>query len=113
MLRVCNQDMHGGCSSEVRVWVFGGSGTQKHMGDTAVYPGSGYRGPTSCRGVITEENESLVEDRSVLSYGLSVVRFFPASEEPALSVAGLSGGIVSCSSTSRVAFLCLADPSAV
>ena len=33
----------------------------------------------------------MVGDRSVLSYGLSAVRFFLASEEPVLSLAGLSG----------------------
>jgi len=34
----------------------------------------------------------LVGDRSVLSYGLSAVRFFLASEEPVLSLARLSRG---------------------
>ena len=38
-----------------------------------------------------EENKSLIGDRSVLSYGLSAVRFFLASEEPVVSLAGLSG----------------------
>ena len=37
-----------------------------------------------------EENKSLVGDRSVLSYGLSAVRSFMASEEPVLSLAGLT-----------------------
>jgi hypothetical protein len=32
---------------DVELWVSGGSGTKKHKGDTLVYLGSGYRGPTS------------------------------------------------------------------
>ena len=31
----------------LEVWVSGGSGTHEHKRDTTVYPGSGYRGPTS------------------------------------------------------------------
>jgi hypothetical protein len=30
------------------VLVSGGSGTKKNKEDTAIYPSSGYRGPTSC-----------------------------------------------------------------
>jgi len=60
-----------------------------------------------------EENKSLIGDRSVLSYGLSAVRFFLVSEEPVLSLAGLSGGTFSCSSACWVGSLCLADPSAI
>ena len=72
-----------------KVWVSGGLGTQEHKRDTKVYPGSGYRGPTlsneeffvfnstQIRGVTTKHNESLVGDRSVLSYGLWAVRFLP------------------------------------
>jgi hypothetical protein len=38
-----------------------------------------------------EENESLVGNRLVLSYGSSAVKFFPSSKGSALSLIGLLG----------------------
>ena len=56
-----------------KVWVFDGSGTKKHKRDIAVRYSSCLGAPKS-RGY----NESLVGDRSVISYGSSAVRFVPS-----------------------------------
>lgn len=71
----------------LEVWLCSGIGAQGHKRETEINPGLGYRGPTSSSGLFFLFKStklggggvqmSLAEDRSVPSYGSSMVWFLP------------------------------------